>query len=72
VPPRRLTDSGLANPLDVISVRPLGPALAEAVSTSLPKTEHFSCSTGAAAHLDQPNHVNDQCTIHCLEGDIRS
>jgi quercetin dioxygenase-like cupin family protein len=61
-----------AQPLDVISVRPLGEALATAVSTSLLKTDRVQL-----LHLvlherqDQPeHHVDDECTIHCLEGDI--
>jgi quercetin dioxygenase-like cupin family protein len=61
-----------AQPLDVVSVRPLGAALADAVSTSLLKTDHLQL-----LHLvlpdrhDLPEHrVDDECVIHCLEGDV--
>jgi len=58
--------------LDIVSVRPLGAQLADAVSTSLIKTEHLQL-----LHLvlpdrhDVPAHkVDDECVIHCLEGDV--
>jgi quercetin dioxygenase-like cupin family protein len=61
-----------AQPLDVIDIRPLGPALADAVSTSLLKTDRLQL-----LHLVLParrnlpeHHVDDECTIHCLEGDV--
>lgn len=61
-----------AQALDVISVAPLGDALTTAVSTSLIKTERLQL-----LHLvlperhDQPeHHVEQECTIHCLEGDV--
>ena len=62
-----------AQPLDVISVRPLGPALHGAVSTSLLKTEWIQLlHLVLPAHFDQPeHHVDDECTIHCLEGDVQ-
>ena len=61
-----------ARPLDVVSVRPLGPALAGAVSTSLLKTERLQLlHLVLPAHHDQPeHHVDDECTIHCLEGEV--
>ena len=61
-----------ARPLDVIAVRPLGAALAEAVSTSLLKTDRLQLlHLVLPAHKDQPeHHVDDECTIHCLEGDV--
>ena len=61
-----------AQPLDIISVRPLGSELAGAVSTSLLKTDRLQL-----LHLVLParrnvpqHHVDDECTIHCLEGDV--
>lgn len=61
-----------AQPLDVISVRPLGAALGKAVSTSLLKTERLQLlHLVLPAHHDQPeHHVADECTLHCLEGDV--
>jgi quercetin dioxygenase-like cupin family protein len=61
-----------AQPLDVIGVRPLGDRLAAAVSTSLLKTDRLQLlHLVLPAHKDQPeHHVDDECTIHCLEGDI--
>jgi quercetin dioxygenase-like cupin family protein len=61
-----------AQPLDVIRVRPLGPALREKVSTSLLKTDRIQLlHMVLPIHHDQPeHHVDDECTIHCLEGDI--
>jgi quercetin dioxygenase-like cupin family protein len=59
-----------AQPLDIISVTPLGDALAQAVSTSLIKTERLQLlHLVLRAHQDQPDHhVDDECTVHCLEG----
>ena len=61
-----------AQPLDVITVRPLGPALHDAVSTSLLKTDRIQLlHLVLRARADQPeHHVADPCTIHCLEGDV--
>ena len=56
--------------LDVISVRPLGAALREAVSTSLLKSERIQLlHLVLPQHHDVPeHHVDDECSIHCLEG----
>ena len=61
-----------AHLLDVIDLGPLGPALHDAVSTSLIKTDRLQL-----LHLVLParrnvsqHHVDDECTIHCLEGDV--
>lgn len=61
-----------AQPLDVISVRPLGEALDQAVSTSLLKTDRLQLlHLVLRAHQDQPqHHVALECSIHCLEGDV--
>jgi quercetin dioxygenase-like cupin family protein len=61
-----------AKPLDVVSVRPLGAALADAVSTSLIKTERLQLlHLVLPAHRDLPEHrVDDECTLHCLEGEV--
>lgn len=61
-----------AQPLDVISVTPLGASLGGAVSTSLLKTDRLQLlHLVLRAHQDQPeHHVDDECTIHCLEGDV--
>ena len=61
-----------AQPLDVIDVGPLGPRLADAVSTSLIKTKRVQLlHMVLPAHHDQPeHHVDDECTIQCLEGDV--
>jgi quercetin dioxygenase-like cupin family protein len=58
--------------LDVISVRPLGEALTGAVSTSLIKTDRLQLlHLVLPAHRDLPEHrVDDECTIHCLEGEV--
>jgi quercetin dioxygenase-like cupin family protein len=58
--------------LDVISVRPLGAALREAVSTSLLKSERIQLlHLVLPEHHDLPeHHVDDECTIHCLEGEV--
>jgi quercetin dioxygenase-like cupin family protein len=61
-----------AQPLDIISVRPLGAQLQTVPSTSLLKTRrlqllHFVLP----AHKDQPeHHVDEECVIHCLEGTV--
>ncbi len=58
--------------LDVIRIGPLGPALHEAVSTSLLKTDRLQLlHLVVPARRDQPeHHVDDECTIQCLEGDV--
>lgn len=58
--------------LDVVNVSPLGEALAGAVSTSLIKTDRIQLlHLVLRAHQDQPeHHVSEECTIHCLEGDV--
>ena len=61
-----------AKHLDVINVGPLGEELHGQVSTSLIKTDriqllHMVLGPGQ----DQPqHHVDDECTIHCLEGEV--
>ena len=61
-----------AQPLDIINVAPLGDALRDAVSTSLIKTDRLQLlHLVLPKHHDQPHHhVDDECTIHCLEGDV--
>ena len=61
-----------ANLLDVINVGPLGPELEGTVSTSLIKTDRIQLlHLVLAVHHDQPErHVDQECTIHCLEGDV--
>jgi quercetin dioxygenase-like cupin family protein len=61
-----------ASLLDVIDIRPLGPALHDAVSTSLLKTDRLQLlHLVLPARRDIPeHHVDDECTIHCLEGDV--
>jgi quercetin dioxygenase-like cupin family protein len=59
-----------AQPLDVLNVAPLGAALRQTVSTSLLKTARLQLlHLVLPAHHDHPtHHVNDECTLHCLEG----
>lgn len=59
-----------ASTLDVISVAPLGEQLREARSTSLIKTQRIQLlHLVLPAHKDRPvHHVDDECTLHCLEG----
>lgn len=61
-----------AQALDVIRVAPLGDALKSAVSTSLLKTDRLQLlHLVLPARRDQPEHqVDDECTVHCLEGDV--
>lgn len=61
-----------AEPMDVINVAPLGDQLQGTVSTSLLKTSRLQLlHLVLAAHQDQPeHHVDDECTIQCLEGDV--
>jgi quercetin dioxygenase-like cupin family protein len=58
--------------LDVINVAPLGDQLSGTVSTSLIKTDRIQLlHMVLAPHQDQPmHHVDDECTIHCLEGAV--
>ena len=61
-----------AHLLDIINIGPLGSALRDAVSTSLIKTERVQLLhlvLPARRNLPQ-HHVGDECTIHCLEGDV--
>lgn len=59
-----------ASLMDVISVKPLGDNLRDAVSTSLIKTGRVQLlHLVLPAHKDMPEHrVDEECTIHCLEG----
>ena len=61
-----------AQALDVIPLRPLGPSLATAASTSLLKTQRIQLlHLVLPAHHAQPDHrVDDECVIHCIEGDV--
>lgn len=61
-----------ANHLDIINVGPLGKNLSGTVSTSLIKTGRIQLlHLVLAPHHDQPqHHVDDECVIHCLEGDV--
>ena len=61
-----------AQPLDIINVSPLGDQLQGTVSTSLIKTGRVQLlHLVLAAHQDQPqHHVDDECVIHCLEGEV--
>lgn len=56
--------------LDVINIGPFGQELSGQVSTSLIKTDRIQLlHLVLAPHQDQPqHHVDDECTIHCLEG----
>ena len=59
-----------ASLLDVIGVNPLGEKLHDAQSTSLIKTDRLQLlHLVLPAHKDRPeHHVDEECTIHCLEG----
>jgi hypothetical protein len=59
-----------AQPLDVIALHPLGAQLVETPSTSLIKTERLQLlHVVLMAHEQQPLHrLDDECTVHCLEG----
>lgn len=59
-----------AKHLDVINVAPLGDQLHGTVSTSLIKTDRIQLlHMVLAPHQEQPmHHVDEECTIHCLEG----
>lgn len=56
--------------LDVINVAPLGDQLNGTVSTSLIKTDRIQLlHLVLAPHQDMAqHHVDEECTIHCLEG----
>lgn len=58
--------------LDVIGVRPLGDKLIDAFSTSLIKTQRLQLlHLVLPAHQHMPeHHVDDECCIHCLEGEV--
>lgn len=58
--------------LDVINVAPLGEQLDGQVSTSLIKTDRIQLlHLVLAPHQDMAqHHVDDECTIHCLEGEV--
>jgi quercetin dioxygenase-like cupin family protein len=59
-----------AQPLDIVNISPLGDRLVEAFSSSLIKTERMQLlHLVLPAHHDMPqHHVDDECTIQCLEG----
>ena len=61
-----------AQAMDVINVGPFGEKLADLVSTSLIKTDRIQLlHMVLAPHQDVPqHHVDDECTIHCLEGEV--
>ena len=61
-----------AQPMDVMNVGPYGEELEGQVSTSLIKTGRMQLlHMVLAAHQDVPqHHVDDECTIHCLEGEV--
>ena len=58
--------------LDIIDVTPLGESLKASVSTSLIKTGRLQLlHLVLRAHEDRPpHHVDEECTLHCLEGDV--
>lgn len=58
--------------LDIINVSPLGDKLVESFSTSLIKTDGIQLlHLVLPAHQDMPeHHVEQECVIHCLEGDV--
>lgn len=61
-----------AQPLDVVSVRALGPQLRQAVSTSLLRTDRLQLlHLVLPMYEDLPQHwVDDTCVLHCLEGQV--
>ena len=61
-----------AQPLDIIGITPLGPQLKDAVSTSLLKTDRIQLlHMVLLARRDlPPRHVDDECVLHCLEGQV--
>ena len=58
--------------MDIINIGPLGDQLKGTVSTSLIKTERLQLlHLVLSARQDQPqHHVDDECTIQCIEGDV--
>jgi quercetin dioxygenase-like cupin family protein len=58
--------------LDVIGVQPLGDKLIDAFSSSLIKTDRMQLLhlVLPARHDVPEHHVEDECCIHCLEGDV--
>ena len=61
-----------AKHMDVINVAPMGAQLEGQVSTSLIKTDRLQLlHLVLAPHQDMPaHHVADECTLHCLEGEV--
>ena len=61
-----------AQPNEPIDVRPLGPALSTAVSTSLVKSSQLQLMRLVlrAGERVPPHHVDGEITVHCLEGEI--
>ena len=58
--------------LDVVNVAPLGDKLIDSFSTSLIKTDQLQLlHLVLPARRDVPQHqVDDECTVHCLAGDV--
>ena len=58
--------------LDVIGVRPLGDKLIDSFSTSLIKTDRLQLLhlVLPARHDVPEHHVEEECCIHCLEGEV--
>jgi quercetin dioxygenase-like cupin family protein len=58
--------------LDVVNVSPLGDELRDSVSTSLIKTGRVQLlHLVLPAHRDMPeHHVDEECIVHCLEGQV--
>lgn len=58
--------------LDVVNVAPLGDKLIDAFSTSLIKTGQLQLlHLVLPARQDMPeHHVDQECVIHCLEGEV--
>jgi quercetin dioxygenase-like cupin family protein len=61
-----------ASLFDVVNVAPLGEKLIDSFSTSLIKTEQLQLlHLVLPARQDMPeHHVNQQCVLHCLEGEV--
>jgi len=62
----------LARLLDVIDIGPLGPALRGSASTALLKSTRLELLhlVLRARHDSPQHHVDDECCLHCLEGDV--
>ncbi len=60
-----------ARPLDTIDLRPLGDALAGAVTTSLLKTRSLQLMRVVLRRGEKlpEHHVPGEITVHCLEGE---